>query len=298
MSIFKVSKIMNRYIIAELNIKMAIFGKILKDQSRAYQSLISPEKYKFEFRSDQDNIRIEGNIIQRTKEKIISETIDKWIFYRKEDSILKTEKIYYKNNNNAEFYYQEPLKKYPLLKFDDYEYINTGFAFSRALLDYNGFCLHSSAVALDNKAVLFSAPCGTGKSTHTGLWRKYFGEDKAIIINDDKPAIRLMGDTFYVYGTPWSGKSDLNTNVKVPLQTIVFLEQASENCIERMSNKDAVRWLYYQSLRPTGPRSEEKTSNLLNLLDKIVCQIPIYKMGCTISEEAVELSYNTTILGK
>lgn len=153
-------------------------------------------------------------------------------------------------------------------------------------------------MALDNKAVLFSAPCGTGKSTHTGLWRKYFGEDKAIIINDDKPAIRLMGDTFYVYGTPWSGKSDLNTNVKVPLQAIVFLEQASENCIERLSNKDAVRWLYYQSLRPTGPRSEEKTSNLLNLLDKIVCQIPIYKMGCTISEEAVELSYNTTILGK
>lgn len=99
---------MNRYIIAELNIKIAIFGKILKDQSRAYQSLISPEKYKFEFRSEQDNIRIEGNIIQRTKEKIISETIDKWIFYRKEDSILKTEKIYYKNNNNAEFYYQEP----------------------------------------------------------------------------------------------------------------------------------------------------------------------------------------------
>lgn len=298
MTIFKASEIMNIYRIAELDIKMAFFGKILKDQSRVYQSSISPEKCKLEFRSDKEDIWVEGNIIQETKEKIISETFDKWIFYRKEENILKTKKIYFKNNNNAEFYYLEPLKRYPLSSLDNYEYIETGFAFSRALLDYNGFCLHSSAVALENKAVLFSAPCGTGKSTHTGLWRKYFGEDKAIIINDDKPAIRLMGDTFCVYGTPWSGKSDLNTNVKVPLQAIVFLEQAPENHIKRLSNKEAVRWLYYQSLRPIGPRAEEKTSNLLNLLDKIVCQIPIYKMGCTISEKAVELSYNTTILGK
>lgn len=289
---------MYTYKIADLILDNENFGKIISDQSLIYRTIDHRAKIDFVFKCYLKEIVLSGNIIKNNDERIITETTDKWMFYRKENSILKTEKIYFKNNNNAEFYYQEPLKKYPLPSLDNYEYIETGFAFSRALLDYNGFCLHSSAVALDNKAVLFSAPCGTGKSTHTGLWRKYFGEDKAIIINDDKPAIRLMGDTFYVYGTPWSGKSDLNTNVKVPLQAIVFLEQAPENRIERLNNKEAVRWLYYQSLRPTGPRSEEKTSNLLNLLDKIVCQIPIYKMGCTISEEAVELSYNTTILGK
>lgn len=79
-----------------------------------------------------------------------------------------------------------------------HEYITTGLDFARALLNYNGFCLHSSAIAVDNKAVLFAAKSGTGKSTHTRLWREYFGEDKAVMINDDKPAIRLMDDGFRI----------------------------------------------------------------------------------------------------
>ena len=119
-------------------------------------------------------------------------------------------------------------EKYPLLSPDEMEYIQTGFAFSRTLLEFDGFCLHASAVAVDNKVVLFSAPCGTGKSTHTTLWQKYFGKDKAVIVNDDKPALRLLEDAFYVYGTPWSGKSDLSANIKVPLQAVAFLEQAKK----------------------------------------------------------------------
>ncbi|MDD4238168.1 MAG: hypothetical protein PHT62_06395 [Desulfotomaculaceae bacterium] len=182
-------------------------------------------------------------------------------------------------------------KKYPHLTLNECEYILTGFAFSRALLDFDGFCLHASAVALENRAVLFSGPCGTGKSTHAGLWQQYFGADRAVIINDDKPALRLMQDTFYAYGTPWSGKSSLNENIRVPLGAIVFLKQAKGNHIRRLNNKEAVQMLIYQSLRPNSDR--DKMDRLLTLLDVLLKNTPVCQMDCTVSLEAVKLAYDT-----
>lgn len=178
------------------------------------------------------------------------------------------------------------------------EYITTGLAFARALLDYNGFCLHSSAIAVDNQAVLFAAKSGTGKSTHTRLWREYFGEDKAIMINDDKPAIRWMDDgIFYAYGTPWSGKTDLNTNVKVPLAAIVLLERSDTNWIKPVDRREAVMQIYVHALKPEDG-DKDKTEKLMDIVGKTAEKIPVYRMGCTISEEAVKLAYETTISGK
>lgn len=64
---------------------------------------------------------------------------------------------------------------YLQISFDEWEYIHKGFSFAYSLPDFSGFCLYASAIAMDHKAVLFSAACGTGKSTHTALWRAYFG---------------------------------------------------------------------------------------------------------------------------
>ena len=189
---------------------------------------------------------------------------------------------------------EQRLKKtketYAHLSLNDCDYILTGFDFYGLLLDFNGFGLHSSAVALNNKAVLFSGPCGTGKSTHANLWQQNFGSDKALILNDDKPVLRFIENTFYVYGTPWSGKSDLNLNLKVPLQAIVFLEQAAENNIRLLTNKEALKLLIYQSLRPNS--DQDKMIKLLTLLDHLLNKIPVYKMGCTISIDAVKLVYD------
>lgn len=180
---------------------------------------------------------------------------------------------------------------YPHLTLKDCEYILTGCDFYSEILDFDGFCLHASAVSLENKAVLFSGPCGTGKSTHAGLWQQYFGKDRAVIINDDKPALRLIEDTFYVYGTPWSGKSDLNLNIKIPLQAIVFLKQAEENNIRPLSSKEAVKMLIYQSLRPNSDVS--RMDKLLKLLDSLLKKTHVYQMDCTISTGAVKLAYDT-----
>lgn len=179
---------------------------------------------------------------------------------------------------------------YPQFSFDEWEYIHKGFAFSYRLLEHSGFCLHASAVAVDRKAVLFSGICGTGKSTHAGLWREYFG-NRAVILNDDRPALRLSEDEFYVYGTPWSGKTNRNTNRKAPLQAVVFLEQAKENHMERLDNKEAIKLLIRHSIRPNHDNGG--MDSLLTLLDALLQKAPVYQMGCNISMDAVKLAYDT-----
>lgn len=185
--------------------------------------------------------------------------------------------------------FEELKAETPYLSDEDIEYMYTGAAFYEALLHFKGFMLHSSGVVVDNYAYLFSANPGTGKSTHTDLWVKYFGSDRAKIINDDKPAIRMAEDEIFVYGTPWSGKTDQNINMKVPLGAIVFLERSEENWIKRIEPKEAIPLILQQTIRP---REQDVMIKLLDMLDKVLSDIKLYRLGCNISEEAVKVSYN------
>lgn len=193
------------------------------------------------------------------------------------------------NINIPDEEYEELKKEIDYLSDDDMEYIYTGAAFYEALLHFKGFMLHSSGVVVDNYAYLFSADPGTGKSTHTNLWVEYFGKDRAKIINDDKPAIRMVDNKIYVYGTPWSGKTAQNINMKVPLGAIVFLERSDKNWIKQIEPKEAIPLILQQTLRP---HDREVMIKLLDMLDIVLKNIRLYRLGCNISEEAVKVSYN------
>ena len=154
--------------------------------------------------------------------------------------------------------------QYPYLSDDDGEYLATGSDFYKKLLRYDGFMLHSSAVVADGKAYLFTADSGTGKSTHTSLWKKLFG-NRAYILNDDKPALRLEDGIWYVYGTPWSGKHDLSMNERVPLSGIAIIERGEENRMERMKEISAIVPIIRQANRPTNHRPAASKTLLLFL---------------------------------
>ena len=100
---------------------------------------------------------------------------------------------------------------------------------------------------MDGYAYLFSANSGTGKSTHTGLWLEHF-KDKAYIINDDKPVLKKENDSWYVYGTPWSGKYDINANKKELLGGIVFLERSKTNYLEPLQLNVSIPFFYNQTV--------------------------------------------------
>lgn len=167
------------------------------------------------------------------------------------------------------------------------EYMSTGASFYRQLLDYGGMMLHSSAVVVDGQAYLFTADSGTGKSTHTRLWLEKFG-DRAFILNDDKPALRLEAGGWYAYGTPWSGKNNINVDTRAPVAGIAILERGDVNSIEPFGGIDAIRSILLQVNRPKAKAYREK---LLELLDKLITQVPIWKLRCNMESEAAEVSY-------
>ena len=169
------------------------------------------------------------------------------------------------------------------------EYFFLGCDFYTRLLDYEGCMLHASAVEVDGRAYLFSGPCGVGKSTHTALWRDVFGK-RAVMLNDDKPAIRQWDDGLWVYGTPFSGKSDLNTNRRARMGGICMLEQGADNHIRSVRSDEAIPLLLQQTLRPAQPA---RMAALLERLDAILKSVPVYHLTCTISEEAARLAYET-----
>lgn len=156
------------------------------------------------------------------------------------------------------------------------------------LKNYNGFFFHSSCIEKDERAYIFTAPSGTGKSTHTRLWREYFGKE-VTMINDDKPIIRKQKDTFYVYGTPWQGKSNIGNNIKSPVKAVCFLRQGKENKIKKISKLESLALFMDQTERPKDKKSME---NLLELFDDFLNRIPVYLMECNISYEAVLTAYN------
>ena len=175
------------------------------------------------------------------------------------------------------------------LSADDCEIVITAEEFYRSLPERGGFMLHSSAVALDGRAYLFSAPSGTGKSTHTSLWLEAFGE-RAVILNDDKPAIMIRGGAVTACGTPWSGKSDLNINAEFPLQGICILGRSAENHIEPLPADRAVYPLLDQTIRPADSAGMDA---LLTCIDEVASKVPIWQMGCNMSVEAAQTAYRS-----
>lgn len=169
-------------------------------------------------------------------------------------------------------------------------YLDSGTQFYYQLLKHDGMVLHASAVEIDNRAYLFSGPCGTGKSTHTKLWQSVFGKD-AKVFNDDKPALRCIDGVWYAYGTPWCGKDGINQNMKVPLAGICFLTQSKNNEIRHISKKEAVKHIIYQTIHHFN--SEKGLDYLIKLVDRIVNEIPIFEFENRPEPEAAILSYET-----
>jgi hypothetical protein len=157
------------------------------------------------------------------------------------------------------------------------------------LFDQNVLMTHGSTVAVDGKAYLFTARCGTGKSTHTRLWRQVFG-DRAQMINDDKPFLKLTEAGVLACGSPWSGKHGLDNNITVPLQGICILERGKENRIERIPAEEALPMLLHQSYCPL---EEAKRDPFEALVKQLTEKTPLWRMYCNMDPSAAEVSHKT-----
>ncbi|MBR2953382.1 MAG: hypothetical protein IKC45_03245 [Clostridia bacterium] len=178
-------------------------------------------------------------------------------------------------------------EKTPRAPLDIIEYVAVGTVFNRELMNHKGIMLHSSCVEKDGYAYLFSADCGTGKSTHTHLWLKNLSGTR--IINDDKPALRLEDDVWYAHGTPFSGKHNESINTKVPVRAIVFIERAEKNEVSRLDTAEAIKLIFKQLLTA---RDREIGFKLLENVDLLLTKVPVFLLKCNMEDEAAITSYN------
>ena len=151
---------------------------------------------------------------------------------------------------------------------------------------FNRMLLHCAVLEYEGKAYAFLGRSGTGKSTHTRLWKKYLGSPK--MVNGDKPILEWVEDGFIAHGTPWRGKESWGERTSAPLYGLCFLEQAKENSIRKLSPAEVSSRLFGQILLP---EEEENVISTLELADKLIATIPAYLLKCDISKEAVKFSF-------
>ena len=160
--------------------------------------------------------------------------------------------------------------------------------FAQALLPMDILLLHGSTVAADGRAYLFTAKCGTGKSTHTRLWRELLG-NRAVMVNDDKPFLRFTPNGVLACGSPWSGKHGLDTNITVPLGGICILERGQENSIRPMDVKEALPFLLTQC---DPPEDAAQLPLYHRLMEDLAARVPLWHMYCTKELHAAQIAFN------
>lgn len=158
----------------------------------------------------------------------------------------------------------------------------------KKIIGFGGILIHSAAISADGNGYLFSAARGTGKTTHMRLWLKRFGE-RAFVINGDKPIVREIDGKFFVFGTPWCGKEGINTNTYAPINGICILKRAQKNAIEKTPANIALSHLLTQTAEP---EKGADTIAFLDILDRLIKNVPIYTLHCNMDLEAADVAYN------
>lgn len=155
------------------------------------------------------------------------------------------------------------------------------------LPQFDGFVFHGAAVEIGGRGVIFTAPSGTGKTTHISLLFDSY-PDEVKIINGDKPIIRKIDGEWRVCSTPWAGKEGMQRNTSAPLDSIVILGRGEENRIERVQAAECfdtlIRQVYY-------PQESEALLRTLSLLDTLPESVRFFKLSCNMSPDAARTSF-------
>lgn len=144
--------------------------------------------------------------------------------------------------------------------------------------------LHSSFVLYKEHAILFTGPSGIGKTTQAELWRDYLG---ATIVNGDVSLIRKKNGVWYAYGAPVHGSSPYCENMQAPIAGVVTLQQSTENCLERMGSYESLCFCLKEIYQPD--MAQESQEILLDTIDGLFSEIPVYRLSCRPDEDAVLL---------
>jgi hypothetical protein len=182
-------------------------------------------------------------------------------------------------------------KEYARIEKKESREVCERFLFLKAIIDmlpdYGKMVFHGATVKAFDKGYIFTAPSGTGKSTHVSLLKKHFGEE-ITIVNGDKPIVGLKNGVATVFPSPWCGKEGWQTKIEVPLGGIVLLKRGRENSVKRIEPADYFKELFYQVFKPSD---NEKLVKIIEIMNEISSSVPFYLLECDMSKEAAEASF-------
>ena len=176
----------------------------------------------------------------------------------------------------------------PVRRFSD-AYLETLALYRKiadAMIEQDAIVFHGCVLAVDGQAYLFTAPSGTGKTTHARFWLNVV--PGAYVLNGDKPLLLLTGDKVLACGTPWQGKEHMGCNATLPLAGLCILDRDTYDHIERVTLPSVLGRLVQQTYRPDRPEALVRSIELAGAVGE---RVPLYHMGCTLDERSATVSY-------
>lgn len=231
-----------------------------------------------------------GTVLVRTDELILMETEEEYLFLFPKFPVL-SEMHVSKNGSRAVLFCNGRLLEE---KMEDI-FHGIRFAVLIAASEKGLFFLHSASILYQDKAYLFSGKSGTGKSTHTNLWKEIFQIE---LLNGDLNMIGIENDTAYVYGQPWCGTSGICTEKNFPLGGIVFLKQAKENYCEIPEKPEKLLAIIQRLISPAW--DETLLRRNISFAEQLEKHCPVWRLSCTPDKEAAivmkkEIDKHTTL---
>lgn len=163
-------------------------------------------------------------------------------------------------------------------------------AYGLMTLQRETLAIHSSCIVYQDKAVLFLGESGTGKSTHTRLWREHI--EGAVLLNDDSPMIRVEEGKVWAYGSAWSGKTPCYKQERYELAACVRLSQAPYNRIQKLSVLQAYGAIH-PSCAPEFAYDDVLYDHVSRIIGEILAVVPCYHLACLPDRDAALLSCQT-----
>lgn len=170
--------------------------------------------------------------------------------------------------------------------------ISSMLGFEPMVMWHGRIPMHAASVMIHDKVILFTGPSGMGKSTQSNLWLDHL---HARPVNGDKTILYPNDKEIRAYGSLYAGSSDIIHNISGITGAIVTLKQGEENRIRLLSPAEGFRKIYPRFLIPQWNPSI--TAYAMELIQRIVTEVPVYELVCRPEEAAAKLTYDT-IFGK
>lgn len=155
------------------------------------------------------------------------------------------------------------------------------------LLEADSLVLHSCYTMYQDKAILFTAPSGTGKTTQANIWKKCYGSE---IINGDQGLLQLLNGEWSVQGYPYHGSADECENRSYPLAAVVIVRQAPSDYMEEISGIQKLGLLYSECT--VNNWDTEKVNKMLDLLGHLIKKTKVVMLHCTMEDSAAHVLHD------